>query len=113
LKKLMMLAAILALVLAAAVPAIAQVGNGVGQESESGEVAIEGAVSSEGDYASQCFAPLQFGNTANLQNGQAFLQYSSEADDLVGGGSEFIFEPEISTACDQAVQQSSAASSTK
>ncbi len=109
-KKLMMLAAILALVLAAAVPAIAQIGNGVGQESESGEVAIEGSVTSEGNYAQQCVAPLQFGQTGNLQNGQAFLQYSSTADDIGAGGSEFIFEPEIATACDQAVQQSAAAS---
>ncbi len=110
-KKMMMLAAMLALVLAAAIPAIAQVGGGVGQESESGEVAIEGSATSAGDYASQCVSPLQFGNTANLQNGQSFVQYASESDDIGGGGSEFVFEPGISTECSQAVQQSSAASS--
>jgi len=111
LKKLMMLVAMLALVLAAAIPAVAQVANELGQETESGEVEMAFEVASEGDYASQCAAPLQFGNTANLQNGQAFLQYSSTADDIGAGGSEFIFEPEIATACDQAVQQSAAASS--
>jgi hypothetical protein len=111
LRKMMMLATMLALVLAVAIPAVAQVGNGVGQESESGDVNVEGSVSSEGDYASQCVAPLQFGNTGNLQNGQAVLQYDSTSDDISLGGSTFGFGPSVSTECDQKVQQSAAASS--
>ena len=87
------------------------VSQSIGQESESGDVAIEGSVSSEGDFAQQCVAPLQFGNTGNLQNAQGFLQYGSESDDVEFEGSEFVFEPAIETTCDQAVQQSSAASS--
>ena len=111
-KKMMLLAAMLALVLAAAVPAVAQVAQELGQETDSGDVAVEFSVSGSGDYGSTCAAPLQFGNTANLQNGQGFLQYATEeSGDLDGSGSQFTFEPTLEITCDQAVQQSSAASS--
>ncbi len=111
-KKFMILAAILALALAAAVPAVAQVGNGVGQESESADVELEFEVANEGDYASQCTPAIQFGNTGNLQNANAFLQYASTADDFTGGGIAFGFEPESETACESTIQQSAAASGT-
>ena len=111
LKKLIMLAAMLALVLAVAIPAIAQVGNGVGNESESGDVSPSFSVQSTGNNSNQCVTPLQFGNTGNLQNGQAFLQYASTADDLEAEGPTFTFAPELTAPCTQAVQQSSAASS--
>jgi hypothetical protein len=110
LKKLMMLAAVLALVLAAAVPAVAQLSNEVGQDAESGDSSVSSDIANEGDYASQCVAPLEFSNTGNLQNGQAFLQYASDGGSS-GSGSEFSFGPSVSTSCDQAVQQSAAASS--
>ncbi len=86
-------------------------GQAIGQESESGDVAIESSVSSEGDYSMQCVAPLQFGNSGNLQSAQGFSQFGSDADDLDAEGSSFEFAPAIETTCDQAVQQSSAASS--
>ena len=110
-KKLMMLAAMLALVLAVAVPAIAQVAQEVGNETESGDFEGTFSVQSTGDNSSQCVTPLQFGNTGNFQNAQSFLQYASTADDLEGEGPEFSFAPELTAPCTQAVQQSSAASS--
>ena len=110
-KKLMMLAAMLALVLAVAVPAIAQVANGVGNESESGDVSPSFSVQSTGNNSNQCVTPLQFGNTGNFQNAQGFLQYNSTDDDLSGEGGTFEFAPELTAPCTQAVQQSSAASS--
>ncbi len=110
-KKLMMLLAMAALVLAVAIPAVAQVGNGVGNESESGNVSPSFSVQSTGNNSNQCVTPLQFGNTGNLQNGQAFLQYNSTADDLEAEGPTFTFAPELTAPCTQAVQQSSAASS--
>ena len=110
-KKLMILVAMLALALAAAVPAIAQVTHEVGQETESGDVELEFSVANEGDYASQCTPAIQFGNTGNLQNANSFLQYASELDDFEGGGIEFGFEPESETACESTIQQSAAASS--
>lgn len=112
-KKLMLLGVILALALVAAVPAVAQVGQELGQDTSSGDVTVDFSVSGSGDYGSVCAAPLQFGNTANLQNAQGFVQYASDIDgDFEGTASEFLFEPSLSITCDQAVQQSAAASST-
>ena len=110
-KKLMILAAMLALALAAAVPAIAQVGLEAGNEAESDEVATDFAVANEGDYASQCVPALQVGNTGNLNNAPNFTQYASQSDDFEPGGIEFAIEPEMEVACERTVQQSSAASS--
>ena len=110
-KKLMMLAAILALMLAVAVPAIAQVGLEVENEAESEQLESAFEVANEGDYASQCVPALQFGNSGNFNNAPSFLQYSSELGDFEPGGIEFAIEPETEVACESAVQQSSAASS--
>ena len=110
-KKLIMLAAILALALAAAVPAIAQVGLETENEAESDEVGTAFEVANEGDYASQCVPALQFGNSGNFNNAPTFLQYASGADDFEPGGLEFAIEPEVEVGCESAVQQSSAASS--
>ncbi len=110
-KKLMMLAAMLALALAVAIPAIAQTSLEIEDEGESGDVALSNGVANEGDYASQCTPALQFGQTGNLNNGQAFVQYASVADDFEPGGIEFGIEPTVATECEQSVMQSSAASS--
>jgi hypothetical protein len=110
LKKLIMLAALLALALAVAIPAIAQVGGGGGNEAESG--GVEGAfdVENTGDYAHQCTPALQFGNTGNFNNTQVFQQYKSEADDFEAGGIEFVVEPSTEVECERTIQQSAAAS---
>ena len=109
-KKLMMLAAILALMLVVAAPAIAQVTNAVGQESETGDVTAKFSATQSGNSSNQCVTPLQFGNTGSLQNGQAVLQYSSSSGDIGEGGSTFTFSPTLTATCNQAVQQSAAAS---
>ena len=109
-KKLMMLAAMLALVLVVAAPAIAQVTNAVGQESETGNVSITGTATQSGNNSNQCVTPLQFGNTGSLQNGQAVLQYGSTSGDIELEGSTFTFNPSLNATCNQAVQQSAAAS---
>jgi hypothetical protein len=110
LKKLMMVAAILALALVVAAPAIAQVNNAVGQEAESGNVTPSFTATQSGNNSSQCVTPLQFGNTGSLQNGQGILQYAGSSGDLSEGGSTFTFSPTESATCTQQVQQSSAAS---
>jgi hypothetical protein len=115
LKKLMMLLAMLALVLTVAIPALAQVSNGIGNEGESGNVAPSFSTQSTGNNSNQCVTPLQFGNTGNLNNGQAFLQYASQTAGPLGNleaeGPTFSFTPELTAPCTQQVQQSSAASS--
>src|SRR5215208_5808732 len=101
----MMLAAIVALALVAAVPAIAQVSTELGQESESEDLETNFEVSNEGDYASQCTPAMQFGNTGNFNNGSTFVQYSSPGglDDFEPGVLEFSNEAEQSTACDNTI----------
>ena len=114
LKKLMMVAAMAALVLVAAVPAIAQVQQAIGQEDETGNVSLNFTATQSGNNSSQCVTPLQFGNTGSLQNGQAVLQYASQTNgpfgDIQEEGSTFTFSPTLTATCNQAVQQSAAAS---
>lgn len=57
-KKIMLLAAMLAMVLAAAVPAIAQVTQSNEQDVESGDVGQSFTVTGSGDNSNQC-APIQ------------------------------------------------------
>lgn len=111
---------LLAMALAIASPALGQTSQELGQESESGDVDATSDVASGGDYAQQCAAPLQFGNTGSLQNAQGFFvatpsdaQYSPRIviDDVDFEGSSFEFAPEVGLTCDQAVQQAAAASS--
>ena len=110
-RKLMMLATILALVLAAAAPAIAQVSLGASNSGSSEELSTEFAVENSGDYASQCVPAEQFGNTGNFNNAPAFLQYAGDADDFEPGGLSVGFGGSVSADCPSTVQQSSAASS--
>ena len=111
-RKLMMLAAMLALAVALVVPAIAQVTGGVGQESESEDLETNFEVSNEGGYASQCTPAVQFGNTGNLNNGSSFVQYASPdgLDDFEPGGLGVGLGGGQSTECANTIQQSSAAS---
>ena len=109
-RKLMMMLAMLALVLALAVPALAQVNNAIGQESETGNFSANFTATQSGNNSSSCVTPLQFGNTGSLQNGQSFLQYASPSGNIEQEGSTFTFSPTLTANCTQAVQQSSAAS---
>src|SRR5215208_3940859 len=108
----MLLAAMLALVLVAAAPVIAQVeGPNFGdQESESAEIETETNIAIDGNNNSQCAGLLQFGQTGNVSNEQGTLQYFTVGDNEFEGP-ETEFAPENETACEQAVQQSAAASS--
>jgi hypothetical protein len=110
LKKLIMLAAMLAVAVALAIPAIAQTSQEVGQDTQSGDVSENFSVKNSGNYAMQCTPASQFGNTGNFNNGQSFVQYASEADDFKPGGIEFSAAPVVTTDCAQQVQQSSSAS---
>src|SRR5919202_1540041 len=106
----MLLSAMLALLLLAAIPAIAQVSEEFGQEIEdTGNVTLNTSVSSSGNNSNQCVAPLQFGNTGNVQNAQGFLQYNSTSDDIEFEGSSMTFSPTLTNSCDQSVQQAAAA----
>ncbi len=110
--KVMMLVAILAMVLVAAAPVLAQVANEFDdQEFESGGIETETSLSIEGNNNNQCAGLLQFGQTGNFGNEQGFTQYDlGEAENELAGP-EIEFAPENATECEQAGQQSAAASS--
>ena len=111
-KKLMMLAAILALVVVAALPVIAQTANEFSdQEFESGDIETETSLSIEGNNNNQCTGLLQFGQSGNFGEQQGTSQYDNPESELEFEGSEFEFAPENATECEQAVQQAAAASS--
>ena len=82
LRKFMMLAMMLAVTLAVAIPALAQVGQEGEQETESGDVDQSFEVTSEGDNSSQCANVQGVGQTGNSQNQLDLVQFESEADDF-------------------------------
>ena len=113
-KKLIMLAAMLAMVALLAVPVLAQVSFEIGdQEVESGEMESETNFEITGNNNNACLGVMQFANTGNFTNQQGTLQYATDADDIEFAGPETSFAPESETACEQAVQQAAAASSGK
>ena len=111
-KKLMLLAALLAMLIVAAVPAIAQIGQEFEQETESGDVDQSFSVTSEGDNSNQCAGIQGVANTGNAQNQLDLIQYGSEADDFEFDevGSTITVSPENTTTCDQQVNQAASAS---
>ena len=111
-KKLMLLAALLAMLIVAAVPAIAQIGQESEQETESGEVDQSFEVAGSGDNSNQCANIQGVGQTGNVQNQIDLIQYGSEADDFEFDevGSTITVSPENSTTCDQQVNQAASAS---
>ena len=111
-KKLMLLVAMLALVLVAAAPVIAQVGNEFDdQELESGEIGTETELAIDGNNNNQCAGLLQFGQTGNFPNQQGTSQYDNPHFDQEFAGPDIEFAPDNATEFEQAVQQAAAASS--
>jgi len=139
-RKFVLLAALLAVLVAAALPAFAdnkgkdhndgknhqqhhKGGGGGGggesalsqdseQEAESEEVNQSFNVSSTGDNSNQCAGIQGTANTGNAQNLTNIIQYASEADDFEfeEGGSKIEMNPENTTTCDQEVNQAASAS---
>ncbi len=110
-KKLMMLAALLAMALVAAAPALAQVvqENEI-EEAESGDAEPEVAVANKGDSSNVCAALLQQTNPGNVQNIQNVNQYDvKESDDIELAGSNITISPELAAECQQTIQQAAAA----
>ena len=120
-KKLILLAAVLAMVLLASAPVIAQEVGFDDQELESGDIESETSLSIEGNNNNQCVGLSQVNNTGNFANQQGTSEFGDfdGTDFFFGNGNdnEFVgpettFSPENETDCgDQAVQQASTASS--
>ncbi len=110
-KKVMLLAALLAMLVIAAVPAIAQVSNGFDQESDSGEVDQSFTVTGEGSNGNQCAAVQGVTNTGNLQTVTGTIQYASDIDEFEQEeiGDTLTVTGTGTTTCTQEVNQAAAA----
>ncbi len=110
-KKVMLLAALLAMLVVAAVPAIAQVGQEFEQETDSGDVDQSFEVSGSGDNGNQCANIEGNANTGNLQNESGFLQYASEIEEIEQDdvGADLTITGTTTVTCTQAVNQAAAA----
>ncbi len=84
-KKVMMLAALLAMLVVAAVPAIAQVTQDFEQDTSSGDLDQSSENSVTGDNSTQCVGDQLNGNTGNLQNEAVVLQYASSGSPAASG----------------------------
>ena len=110
-KKLMLLAALLAMGLLLAVPAMAQVGQEGEQEGESGEVDQSFTVTGSGSNGNSC-APLQgSAQSGNSQNQIDVVQERSASDDFEfdENGSDITSSGSNSTECVQEVNQAASA----
>jgi hypothetical protein len=110
-RRLMVLAIMLAMLIVAAVPAIAQIGQEAEQETESGEVSQDFSVTGEGDNSSQCANIQGVANTGNTQNQIDLIQYASEGDfEFDEVGSTITVEPNNTYSCTTEVNQAASAS---
>ena len=112
-KRLMLLAAALAMTLMVAVPAIAQVNQESEQEGESGKVGQGFSVTGSGGSANQCAALLGGAQSGNSQSQINVGQSDkSKADDFdsEGSGSDVTLTPEQAEECEQIINQAAAAS---
>jgi outer membrane autotransporter protein len=114
LRKLLMLAAMLALVLVAAAPAIAQVSQ---EQSErritSGAASPKTEISNKGNNVNLCPTGQQATQTGNVANEQGAVQYASKAEDIDFSGSELTLTPSETAECTQTIEQSAAAAPAK
>jgi hypothetical protein len=111
-RKMMLIVALLAMLIVAAVPAIAQIDQESEKEGESGDVDQSFTVTSEGDNSNQCAGIQGVSNTGNAQNQIDLIQYGSDADDFEFDevGSSLDVSPTNTTECDQQVNQAASAS---
>ena len=110
-KKLMLLAALLAMLALAVVPALAQVSQENEQDADSGDLNQQSTITGGGDNSNQCVGQQITGNTGNAQNQTNILQYASEGEFESDESGSFIAEnPVNTTKCDQQVNQAASAS---
>jgi len=110
LKKLALLGAIVAMVVVAAAPAVAQVGQGFSERRvTSGTASPKTEVSNKGNNVNLCTELLQAAQTGNVANEQGALQYQSKSDDIDFSGSSVELTPAAVAECTQTIEQAAAA----
>src|SRR3954470_19992555 len=106
----MLVAALLAMAVVAAVPAIAQVTQEPKQEVESGDSTQTFDVKGGGDKSSDCQGIQGINNTGNAVTNVGVLQYASLGDIGVEDTGSFEISPSTATTCDTQVNQAASAS---
>ena len=121
LKRLLLLAAMVAMVLAVAIPAVAGgantgnaqnvIGHDSEQEADSGEINQSLEAAGSGDNSNQCLGFSATANTGNSQNAIDLTQYDSEADDFEFDevNSDLTTSGTSETTCNQQVNQAASA----
>jgi maltose-binding protein MalE len=114
LKKVMLLAALLAMVIVAAVPAIAQVSQSTEQEAQSGDATQNFNVTGGGDNSNACQGVQGITNTGNATNNTSVLQYANDgrhgAEFEQDNSGDLTISPSSTTTCTQQVNQAASAS---
>ena len=109
-RKLMLVVAMLAIVLVAAAPAIAQVAQGFSESStKSGAASPSVAISNKGDNVQMCPTVQQVAQTGNVANEQGVVQYATTTDNIDFSGSELTVTPSTTAECTQTIEQAAAA----
>ena len=110
-RKLMMLVAILAIVLVAAAPALAQVSQEFSERRiTSGKASPSFSFSNKGDNVNACPTEQQIVNTGNVANEQGVVQYVSKVDDIDFTGSSITIDgASVTGTCTQTIEQAAAA----
>jgi hypothetical protein len=114
LKKLMLLAALLAMAVVAAVPALAQVSQSNEQGVDSGDATQNVNVTGGGDNSNACQMVQGITNTGNATNNTSVLQYANDGAGVGVSGGNFEISPtqneNVAKVCDQQVNQAASAS---
>ena len=109
-KKVMLVVAMLAVVLVAAAPALAQVAQGFSESRvTSGSASPKVEVKNTGDNVNACPVAQQTANTGQVANEQGVVQFESKADDIEFAGSEETITPSETAECTQTISQAAAA----
>jgi LPXTG-motif cell wall-anchored protein len=114
LKRLISLAAMLAMVLVAAAPAIAQVSQESEQGVDSGDSSQSFTVSGSGASANDCAAILAAAQSGNGANSTGVLQSNGANNGVkVDDSGNFTINPELAEECEQKINQAASAASPK
>jgi hypothetical protein len=114
-RKLMLVVAMLAVVLVAAAPAIAQVAQGFSESRvTSGAASPKVEIKNSGNNVNECDTLQQIANTGNVANEQGVTQYATTTDDIDFTGSNItIGSPDapatVTATCTQTTEQAAAA----
>ena len=110
-RRMMLVFSLIAMLVVAAIPAIAQVEQDFDQETDSGAVDQSFTVTSEGDNSNQCVGVSGVTNTGNLQSSTGFIQYASTIEDFEQDdvGNDLSVTGDATTTCDQQVNQAASA----